>query len=73
MKVIKGSLFQLPSSGRMTLQIPDIAIGSADTEYEEIPDDWVVRLRYNAPVVGKEVGFLFWSEKGYNINKEKIY
>ncbi len=39
---------------------------------EEIPDDWLIKLKQYRPAVGKESGFYYFTEKGWKENKEKI-
>jgi len=79
-KVLKGSVTQLASEGRITLQVPEFEIAfdpSQASGFEELPDDWFIRARAGsgnswALSVGKERGFLVLSQKGWEANKAKI-
>ena len=44
-----------------------------DDDYEEAPNEWFVELKSNKrPCVGKQQGFTYLSEEGWNKNKNKI-
>ena len=70
MNVIDQAITALASEGRLTLQIPELAIGPYSVS--EASNDWFVRASYGCPTVGRERGFLFLSRKGWAINKPKI-
>ncbi len=80
MKILKGAITSLAEEGRITLQIPqyDIWIGKdleevGQSETEEVPDNWIVLLRSNrSPALGKERGYYFLTEAGWEANKDKI-
>lgn len=75
MQILRGSITSHASVGRMTLQIPENIIGIGTTpnpSYEEIPDEWVCRLRGGAPAVGREEGSLFLTRTGFNANREQL-
>ena len=75
MKILKDSIVTLASEGRLTLQVPewDIVNGQCTRIDTEIaPDEWFCRLKYYKPVVGKQEGFLFLTEKGFEANKDKL-
>lgn len=71
MKILKDSIFTLPSEGRMTVQIPMFSIGGVP-EIEDLPDEWFIFVKDYSPCIGKETGFLYLSRKGYVANKDKI-
>jgi hypothetical protein len=75
-KVFKGSLLRLSSEGRLTLQIPDMALMLSSTtpapELEDIPDDWVYMSDYaGVPTTGRS-GFLRFTKTGYLENAEAL-
>jgi hypothetical protein len=75
MRIIQGSIIDHPSTGRMTLQIPSIAIfigAESSAQYEEVPDEWICELRQEVPVTGKEQGYLFLTRTGWDANREQI-
>jgi hypothetical protein len=68
-------LFMLPRERRITLQIPDLIIDQnicKKADLSKYPKEWFCYLKDDALVAGKEQGFLFWSKKGWEANKEKI-
>ena len=74
-------LYLLPSEGRITLQIPEYDILPVSALIEDLkpelakyPSDWFVVLHAEdgIPCVGKEQGFLFWSEWGWAANRTAI-
>lgn len=75
MQIIKGSITSLASEGRITLQVPTMAIGigtAPSVSFETVPDDWFVYLRNDVPATGKQEGFLFLSKRGFDANKTDI-
>jgi hypothetical protein len=71
----KIDLFQLPKQKKITLQIPSIEItksGIVNVSFSDYPEDWFCNFKDGALAAGKEQGFVFWSEKGWEENKEKI-
>ena len=72
-QMAESALFNLPASGYLTLQIPQIVISfgrPADPEpVVELPEEWFTELTGNLP---SPRGFTHWTRAGYNANKEKI-
>lgn len=76
MRIFKGAITSLASEGMITLQIPQYVIdapGSPPSETEEVPDEWIVKLRSNnTPATGKERGYYFLTRRGWEANRHKI-
>ena len=76
----KGHLFCRIADGRITTQIPhpvceEIPQGTLwVNNWESFPARWVALLRDNngRPSLGKEGGYTFWTEIGWNENIDKI-
>lgn len=72
MDILEDSITCLASEGRMTLQVPELFIGSAP-KFITVPDDWFHYLDVGAkPVAGNESGFLYLTTIGYAANKDDI-
>jgi len=75
MIIYKDAITNTARSGRISLQIPEHGIFARRELYEteEVPDEWLVRLRrYKYPAIGTEDGYLFLTRTGWNANKDKI-
>lgn len=70
MKIIEGSIVALAMEGRVTTQIPEIAIGGMPS-YVTVPDAWVVRLALQDGPPAKQ-GFLFLTRLGWSMNHDAI-
>lgn len=58
----------LAGEGRLTLQVPCIAIGG-HPQLINAPDSWFCFLKSDGtPCIGKQRGFLYLTEEGYNVN-----
>lgn len=87
-RIFKDAITSLASRGHMDIQVPDVALaGNAafhpddqddlaelvDGEPTElVPAEWFVELKGDAPVVGREVGFLHLTRAGWAANKAAI-
>ncbi len=77
MILLKDAVFTYAREGRLTLQVPTYNIfltaPAEEEKYEEYPDDYFVELRYDhSPAVGREMGFLFFSRKGWEALKDEF-
>ena len=76
MKIIKNSITSLAGRGYISLQIPMYAIASEEeintVRNEEVPDEWITKIKNYCPVVGKEQGFQYLTKAGWKANKDKI-
>lgn len=82
--IAKQTLYNLPQSGYMTTQVPDVAVyidGKGDYDeshlkHVECPDDWFIRIKHEGNLEllsdNPRAGYLFWSRKGWEANKEQI-
>lgn len=73
--------FSLQRRGYITLQVPDLSINfnaqatvvtQETPSQQEIHPEWFWQIKDGRLAIGKEQGFLHWSEKGYRANKEEI-
>ncbi len=70
MKIYKDSIGHLASTGYITLQVPDSAVGE---EVIDCPDDWFCWIRNDGtPCLGGENGFLHFTRIGFDENKNEI-
>jgi len=71
-QISKSALTCHAAEGRMTLQIPEMWIGSGPTDLVQLPDDWFCYLKRNRFAVGQESGYLHFTRAGYVANKAKL-
>ncbi|MHA1814490.1 MAG: hypothetical protein ACTSX1_00645 [Candidatus Heimdallarchaeaceae archaeon] len=85
MKILKRTITTLASQGRISLQVPQYNIitegnraiaydanHSKDEDVIDIPDEWIIYLRYGSPAVGRESGHAFLTKMGWQDNKDEI-
>lgn len=80
MLISRDSLTSLAGRGYKTLQIPefevtiqgDHAYMHAPVDTIEIPDSWVCHISGDAPCLGKQQGFLYFTRAGYEANKPSL-
>lgn len=77
MRLFAGTITQLASEGRLTLQVPELAIVVSGSSLpipgiEEYPDDWFCHLRDYVLCTGRERGFLYLTRKGYEANENAL-
>jgi len=78
MKFFKGTIEYLGMYGYITLQIPNYDdFDNPKSEMEEVPNEWISVLRVGEPgklshAIGKEKGFSYLSQIGWEANKHKI-
>jgi len=71
-QIIKDSIIILAGEGRLTLQVPDTVIGSVP-QLVNVPDDWFCFLKSDSsPCTGKQKGFLYLTEKGFQDNYDDL-
>jgi hypothetical protein len=83
--VFDGWLGHLRSEGRMTLQVPELALprpfttplmARGNPQTVDVPEGWVWRLKVDRKgeriAVGRELGFLGISPAGYASNRDEI-
>jgi len=66
-----GSITLHASRGRIGVQVPHIDIDPSPSSVEH-PDEWFCWLRDLTPCVGRQKGFLYLTEAGWNANREAI-
>lgn len=83
MKLHKNQHLSLVAEGRLTLQVPDtyVCLTKADRdafdaeEIVEYPDDYFMYVTGSykpLPCVGKQQGFLYFTQKGYDALKDEL-
>ena len=85
--ISESVLYHLIRTGYVTLQIPNITVEFYSPvpltqtpppaqDIIQIPEDWINTLKYDSgymrPCIGKESGFIYFTEKGYIECKDKI-
>lgn len=82
MKVYYGAITTMAARGRLSLHIPDIAVGTPMPEMIDRPDEWFIRCvirggnhpyRETRPLTSKDsYAMLYLSKKGYEANKDAL-
>jgi hypothetical protein len=74
MRVLRGAVTHLAIRGYFTLQVPDLAVGHGSDDFEELPDEWFVKLKWSGgrPAHARESGLLFLTRIGYDANRERL-
>lgn len=73
MQIYKDSITQLASEGYLTLQVPCVALGTSPPQTIHAPDEWFCFLKSDCvPCVGKQKGFLYLTEKGFQDNYDDL-
>lgn len=77
MLILKDGIFHLTGEGRISLQIPDVSIGSPTLPTEEIPDEEVFGMKFRGNMqsiaLGREYGFPYISPKGWEKHRERLF
>ena len=76
MQIFKDSITSLAREGRLTLQVPNMIISfgpaAPGPQYINAPDEWFCFLKNDTPCVGKQQGYLYLTEKGFNDNYDDL-